>query len=173
MTRGRPYCRWVGDDAVAMAFHDEEWGRPPADDRAWFELLCLEVFQAGLSWRLVLRRRRSLGEALEGFDPARLAGWGPGQIDRALEAPGMIRNRRKVEAVVRNARAFVALVAEHGRFDRWVDRVLEGGEAAAAAAFRERFSFLGPTLVHSLLESAGRLPLRHDPGCHAAREGAA
>ncbi len=173
MTRGRPYCGWVGDDPVAMAFHDEEWGRPPGDDRAWFELLCLEVFQAGLSWRLVLHRRRALGEALEGFDPARLARWGPGEIERALEAPGMIRNRRKVEAVVRNARAFVALVREHGRFDRWLDRVLEGGEAAAVRAFRERFSFLGPTLVRSLLESAGRIPLRHDPGCHAAREGAA
>ncbi len=165
----RPYCAWVAGDPIAARFHDEEWGRPPADDRAWFELLCLEVFQAGLSWRLVLRRREALRRALEGFEPARLAQWGERDIARALAAPGVIRNRRKFEAVVRNARAFLEVCQEHGGFAGWVDgRMREGGVEEVVRAFRRRFSFLGPTLVRSLLESAGRLPVEHDPGCHAA-----
>lgn len=165
----RRYCRWVADDGLARRFHDEEWGRDPGDDRAWFELLCLEVFQAGLSWRLVLRRRAALREALAGFDPGVLAGWEEADLARALEAPGMIRNRRKLEAVVENARAFLEVLAEAGTFGAWVDGLLaRGGEDAVVREFRRRFRFLGPTLVRSLLESAGRLPLVHDPDCYAA-----
>ncbi len=168
----RPYCAWVGDEPVARAFHDREWGADPGTDRAWFELLCLEVFQAGLSWRLVLVRREALRRALAGFDPDVLARWTGADVDRALAAPGMIRNRKKIEAVVANARSFRQLVAAHGPFGAWVDRALAAGPDAVVRRFRERFSFLGPTLVHSLLESAGRLPVRHDPGCHAAPGGA-
>ncbi|GAB4252805.1 DNA-3-methyladenine glycosylase I [Deferrisoma sp.] len=168
----RRYCRWVADDELARRFHDEEWGRDPGTDRAWFELLCLEVFQAGLSWRLVLRRREALREVFAGFEPAVLAGWTGADIERALGAPGMIRNRRKLEAVVRNAGAFLGVLAEDGSFGAWVDGLLaEGGEDAVAREFRRRFRFLGPTLVRSLLESAGRLPLPHDPDCYAAGGG--
>ncbi len=166
----RAYCRWVADDELARRFHDEEWGRDPGDDRAWFELLCLEVFQAGLSWRLVLHRREALREALAGFEPAVLAGWTGADIERALGAPGVIRNRRKLEAVVENARAFLGVRAEAGAFGAWVDGLLaDGGEAAVVREFRRRFRFLGPTLVRSLLESAARLPVVHDPECYAAR----
>jgi len=163
------YCDWVGDDALARRFHDEEWGRDPGDDRAWFELLCLEVFQAGLSWRLVLHRREALRRALEGFEPEALVRWDADRIEEALAAPGMIRNRKKLEAVVFNARAFRQAAAEGPGFGVWVDRLIASeGEAGVVRAFRQRFRFLGPVLVRSLLESSGRLPLPHDPHCHAS-----
>ena len=102
-------CPWPGKDDLYLKYHDCEWGVPVRDDTTLFEVLILEGAQAGLSWILVLRRREALRAALEGFDPVRLASWGEEDLARALQAPGMIRNRLKVAAVRDNARALLAL----------------------------------------------------------------
>src|SRR5262245_11739254 len=99
-------CRWAGDDPLMIAYHDEEWGVPVEDDRKLFEFLLLEGAQAGLSWTTILHRREGYRRAFAGFDPARVARWGPAQIERALADAAIVRNRRKVESAVANARAF-------------------------------------------------------------------
>src|SRR5947207_4192480 len=100
-------CFWVGDDPLMIAYHDEEWGTPYHDDRKLFELLMLDVNQAGLSWSLIIRKREAFRRAFEGWDPERIAGYGEVDLERLLADPGIIRNRLKVAAAVRNARAFL------------------------------------------------------------------
>lgn len=98
-------CPWA-NTPLEIAYHDGEWGRPLHDEGALFELLELEGFQAGLSWSLILERRAALREAFAGFDPEKLAAWGEEDIQKALAAPGVIRNRSKVHCAVTNAKAF-------------------------------------------------------------------
>jgi DNA-3-methyladenine glycosylase I len=167
-------CPWAEGDPLYEAYHDGEWGTPQRDGRRLFELLVLEAFQAGLSWLLVLRRREALRAALEGFDPERLAAWGPDRIGEALEAPGMIRNRRKVEAAVLNARAVLGLAGRGIALPEFLWSFVGGrpqvhdfrvGEAlpcespASRAMSRalkgEGFSFVGPTLCYALMQAAG------------------
>ena len=113
-------CGWAGDDPLMIAYHDEEWGVPVHDDRRFFEFLILEGAQAGLSWSTVLRKRERYREVFAGFDPARVAKFGARDVARLLKDPGIIRNRLKVEGAIRNAKAFLAIQAEHGSFDAWV-----------------------------------------------------
>ena len=157
-----------------ILYHDTEWCRPCRDDRALFELLELEGFQAGLSWKLILERRAALRAAFADFEPAALAGWGEDEVEAALAAPGVIKNRSKARCAVTNARAFLAVAEEWGSFARylwhWVDGVpvdhrLERPEDMPAeddlsrrvsADLKKRgFRFVGPVIVYSYLQGAG------------------
>ena len=148
--------------------------RPCRDDKALFELLELEGFQAGLTWRLILERRQALNAAFAGFDPAVLANWGEAEIAAALAAPGVIKNRSKARCAVTNARAFLQVQEEWGSFAdylwHWVDGVpvdhrLERTEDMPAeddlsrrvsADLKKRgFRFVGPVIVYSYLQGAG------------------
>lgn len=100
-------CAWAEGDPLMIAYHDLEWGVPVHDDRLIFEFLTLEGMQAGLSWMTILRKRENFRAAFDGFDPARVADYGQAELDRLLSDPGVIRNRRKIEAVIQNARAFL------------------------------------------------------------------
>jgi DNA-3-methyladenine glycosylase I len=102
-------CPWVGTDPLLVAYHDEEWGVPVHGDRRLFEFMVLEGAQAGLSWMTILRRRDAYREAFAGFDPERVARFDRRKIDTLLGNGGIIRNRRKIEGVVQNARAYLAL----------------------------------------------------------------
>ena len=119
-------CPWCGSDPLYVAYHDEEWGRPIHDERRHFEFLLLETQQAGLSWRCVLGKREAYRRAFAGFDPEKVARFGPARIERLLADPGLIRNRRKLEAAARNARAFLATAEEFGSFDAYIWRFAEG-----------------------------------------------
>ncbi|HOX32067.1 MAG TPA: DNA-3-methyladenine glycosylase I [Spirochaetales bacterium] len=119
-------CPWCGSDPLYVAYHDEEWGRPIHDERRHFEFLLLETQQAGLSWRCVLGKREAYRRAFAGFDPEKVARFGPARIERLLADPGLIRNRRKLEAAARNARAFLATAEEFGSFDAYIWRFVEG-----------------------------------------------
>ena len=166
-------CPWARTERE-IAYHDNEWCRPCRDDRTLFELLELEGFQAGLSWRLVLERRAALNAAFAGFDPAALAGWGEAEIAAALDAPGVIKNRSKARCAVTNARAFLKVREEWGSFAaylwHWVDGVpvdhrLERPEdmpaqdglsrRVSADLKRRGFRFVGPVIVYSYLQAAG------------------
>ncbi len=174
-------------DPVYAAYHDDEWGRPVTDERALFELLCLESFQSGLSWRLVLGRRDALRAAFAGFGPDVLAAFGEGDVERILALPGVIRHRGKVEAVIANARATVSLRRSAGlpalvwSFHRteetrpapqhWNDVPATAPEAAALAAALRRngFRFVGPTTAYAFMQAVGVVN-DHLAGCPVRAE---
>ncbi|MCQ9370781.1 DNA-3-methyladenine glycosylase I [Corynebacterium sp. 35RC1] len=110
---GRARPKWAAEDALLRQYYDHEWGAEIRDEHGLFERLCLEGFQAGLSWKIVLTRREALREAFAGFSPDTLAQWGEQEVQSLMENPKILRNRRKIEAVLSNARATVAL-REHG-----------------------------------------------------------
>ena len=180
---GEPRCWWCGDDPTYMAYHDVDWGTPIHDDRALFELLSLEGFQAGLSWITILRKRPAFQTAFEGFVPEVVAGYGDDDIDRLLADAGIVRHRGKIEATIANARAVLDLhdagetldelvwsVAAPGA--RPVTRAEIPGFSPAATALskelkRRGFRFVGPTTVYAFLQSAGIVD-DHLEGCWRA-----
>src|SRR5690606_6714872 len=113
-------CSWCQGDPLYQAYHDQEWGVPLRDDLALFEFLTLECFQAGLSWITVLRKRENFREAFDRFDPKKIAGFGPDRIEALLQDPGIIRNRLKVHAAVSNAKAFLEVQGQFGRFSEYL-----------------------------------------------------
>jgi len=167
-------CPWAGSDPLYLDYHDRQWGVPVHDDRELFEMLLLEGAQAGLSWLTILRRREEYRRVFAGFDPHLLARWGERQIAKALADPGIVRNRLKVAAAVRNARAFVALAEERGSFDRYLWELAGGAprqnrrrqladlpaETAESRALsrdlRARgFTFVGPTICYAFMQAVG------------------
>lgn len=167
-------CPWCGSDPLYVAYHDTEWGVPQHDDRTLFEFLILEGAQAGLSWITILKKREHYRRAFHGFDPARIARYGDRDIGRLLEDPGIVRNRRKIEAAATNARAFLEVQAAHGSFDaylwNWVDgRPVQNAwrspaelpcETPLSAALsrdlsRRGFAFVGPVICYSLMQAVG------------------
>jgi DNA-3-methyladenine glycosylase I len=176
-------CGWGEADPLNLAYHDAEWGVPITDDRALFELLCLEGAQAGLAWVTILRKRDGYRRAFEGFDPAQLATWGEPEVERLLADAGIVRNRAKVRSVLANARSLLALADGAGSFashcwsfvdgrpiqNRWTAMSQVPAETDASRALsrdlRTRgFSFVGPTIVYAFMQSAG-LVNDHLVGC--------
>ena len=114
-----PYCDW-GLDPVNMKYHDEEWGVPLHDDRGQFEYLMMEVMQCGLSWGLMMKKREIFRACFDNFDYDRIAAYDESDIERILNTDGMIRSRRKVEAIIHNARLFQKIREENGSFSDWL-----------------------------------------------------
>src|SRR6201988_4785932 len=113
-------CAWVSmDNPLMVQYHDSEWGVPVHDDRKHFEFLVLEAAQAGLSWSIVLKKREGYRRAFSQFDPQRVARYSAARIDKLAAEPGIIRNRLKIAAAVKNARAFLAVQKEYGSFDAY------------------------------------------------------
>ena len=128
----RATCRGEVDELMA-SYHDNEWGKPVHDDRLLFEFLILEGFQAGLSWSTILNKRENFRRAFDGFVPERIAAYTPDDVARLMADPGIVRNRLKCEASIRNARAFLALQAPHGSFDAYIWSFV-GGKTLARPA---------------------------------------
>ncbi len=157
-----------------VEYHDREWGVPLHEDTRLFEFLILEGAQAGLSWSTILHKRDNYRRAFDGFDPKKVAGYGPREVNRLLSDPGIVRNRRKVEATITNARAFLEVQSEFGSFDRFLWSFVDGSpirndwaraapmpEAEAASKRlsldlqKRGFKFVGPTICYSLMEAVG------------------
>ena len=113
-------CPWSGNDELMIRYHDEEWGVPVHDDRKHFEFLVLEINQAGLSWKTVLRKRDHYRVVYEDFNPAKVAGYDDKKITQLLNDAGIIRNRRKIEASIHNARRLLEMKKEFGSFDSYI-----------------------------------------------------
>lgn len=174
--------RCFGDgDPLYERYHDEEWGFPTQDERALFELLTLEAFQAGLSWRLILGRREAFREAFSDFESDAIAQYGIDDVERLLSNKGIIRNRAKILATLENARAASALhsageslsglmrscvVARQDAPKTWADLQPTTPEAVTLARDLKRrgFHFLGPTTVYSLMQASGLVD-DHLAGC--------
>ena len=177
-------CAWVpGGDDLYAAYHDDEWGVPQRDDRALYELLTLEGAQAGLSWSTILRKREGYRRAFAGFDPAKVARFSPGRVEKLLQDPGIVRNRLKVESTVENARRVLEVQEEPGGFSGllwgFVDgEPLVGGwkslaelpaetplsKAMSKELKRRGFRFVGPTVCYAFMQAAG-LVNDHTVGC--------
>jgi DNA-3-methyladenine glycosylase I len=184
---GRARCAWVGDDLEYARYHDEEWGVPLHGDRALFEKMSLEGFQAGLSWITILRKRPRFREVFAGFEPQAVAAFGDGDIERLMSDAGIIRNRAKIEATISNARLVVTLEpgeldafmwsfapAAHRRPATFAEVPATTADAAAMSkALRKRgFRFVGPTTMYALMQSAGMVD-DHVDGCWRAGNHAA
>ena len=174
MNDDRPRCPWGTGDPLNLAYHDTEWGVPIHDDRHLFELLNLEGAQAGLSWITILRKRDGYRRAFDGWDPQRIASYGPDDEARLLADPGIVRNRAKVRAVIGNARAYLSMTGAPGDFDRYLWSFVDGSpilnrwtslgdipaETEASRSLsrdlkKRGFSFVGPTIVYAFMQSAG------------------
>ena len=179
---GLARCVWVGDDAEYRRYHDEEWGVALHGDRALFEKMSLEGFQAGLSWITVLRKRPRFREVFAGFDPVAVAAFDERDVERLMTDAGIIRNRAKIEATISNARLLLDL--EPGELDGllWSFAPAQSSSPAALAdirpvtaesvamstALRGRgFRFVGPTTMYALMQSAGMVD-DHVKGCWRA-----
>lgn len=120
-------CQWSTSDPLYIQYHDQEWGVPVHNDRLLFEFLILEGAQAGLSWLTILRKRENYRQAFSDFDPQQVAGYDEKKVAELLDNPGIIRNRRKIELAITNARAFLAIQEEFGSFDHYIWQFV-GGE---------------------------------------------
>ena len=165
-------CRWA-DPASELytAYHDQEWGVPEHDDRKLFEMLILEGFQAGLSWITILKKREAFRRAFDRFDPAVVAGYGAEKLETLMSDPGIVRNRRKIEAAVTNAAVFLEIQKEFGSFDRYLwgftggeiilntdDQVRASSELSdriSADLKRRGMKFVGTVIIYSFLQAVG------------------
>lgn len=162
---------WAAADPLLRAYYDTEWGLPVRDERGLYERICLEGFQAGLSWATILRKRPAFRAAFAGFDPDAVAGWGPDDVERLLGDAGIVRHRGKIEAAVGNARATVGLRAEGGlpalvwsfrpertpcpRTPAEVPTRSPESEALSRVLRARGFRFVGPTTMYALMEAVG------------------
>ncbi|HEX2026836.1 MAG TPA: DNA-3-methyladenine glycosylase I [Nitriliruptorales bacterium] len=178
-------CWWCGDDALYVAYHDHEWGRPVHDDRRLFEKLCLEGFQAGLSWLTILRKRPAFRAAFEDFDIEAVAGFDDTRVERLVADPTIVRHRGKISSAINNARRSLEVIDEFGTLDAFVWRSQPPGEerpdtirratlerlGAPPAAHRlarelrrRGFTFVGAITVYAFMEAMG-LVNDHLEGC--------
>jgi DNA-3-methyladenine glycosylase I len=181
---GRLRCPWAAGTADYQAYHDDEWGRPVADDVRLYEKLCLEGFQSGLSWLTILRKREGFRQAFAGFEPEKVAAFDDADVTRLLGDAGVIRHRGKIEATIANARATLAVQAERGSLANLVwefepgrrgraapvrlgDLAPQTAESAALSKALRRygFRFVGPTTAYAAMQSLG-LVNDHLKGCH-------
>lgn len=159
------YCDVAPGHEWHGPYHDREYGFPLASDAELFERLMLEINQAGLSWLTVLKKREAFRKAYHDFDPARVARYGPRDVARLLQDPGIIRNRLKIEAAIGNARTVLALAAEHGSFKAWLDARHPRSKEEWVQLFKKTFKFTGGEIVGEFLLSTGYLPGAHRENC--------
>ena len=170
MTDDRLRCGWATGDPLNLAYHDTEWGVPQRDGRTLFEFLILEGAQAGLSWSTILRKREGYERCFAGFDPERVAAFGPDDIERCLADPGIVRNRAKVTSAVGNAQAWLELDDPVAFLWDFVDGVpvqnhwtrldelpatTAASDAMSKALKRRGFRFVGPTICYALMQACG------------------
>ena len=181
---GRHRCPWAGLDPIYVAYHDEEWGVPEYDDRALFEKLILDGFQAGLSWITILRKRDNFRSAFSDFDPEKIARYTPKKVERLMQDAGIIRNRAKIEGTVKSARLWLDIQEKgpgfsHLLWDRIDGRPVQNKfkttrqvpaatdlSLAISKDLAERgFKFVGPTIVYAFMQAVGMVN-DHLVTCH-------
>ncbi len=183
-------CFGGPEDPLMMRYHDEEWGVPVHDDRALFESLVLDGFQAGLSWKTILKKRQNFRRAFDGFMPEKVAAYDQADRERLLADAGIVRNRLKIEAAVGNAQRFLEVQKEFGSFDQFIWGFTGGrtlrrpgieawsdvppktpeAEAMSKELNRRGFRFVGPTICYAFMEAVGMVN-DHLPWCFRAPKG--
>ncbi len=167
-------CEWAGSDPLYIDYHDKEWGRPLHNETRLFEMLILEGMQAGLSWITILKKREAFRAAFDGFDPARVARYGPEKITELLANPGIIRNRLKIAAAVGNAQLFLQVQQQYGSFDAFIWEYVDNApitnrwnkisDMPASTPLSDKiskdlkkmgFKFVGSTIIYAYMQSIG------------------
>ena len=172
---GLQRCPWPGkDDAVYIAYHDEEWGVPEYDDRALYEKLMLDGFQAGLSWITILRKRDNFRAAFDGFNPEKIARYSPKKVERLMRDAGIVRNRLKIQGAVSSARAYLDVMEKGGGFSKLLWDFVDGkpkvnnfrttkqvpaetplSRQISKELLSRGFKFVGPTIVYAFMQATG------------------
>jgi len=171
---GKRRCPWPGQDLFYVAYHDDEWGVPERNDRALYEKLVLDGFQAGLSWITILRKRENFRKAFDGFEPAKIARYTPKKIERLMQDAGIVRNRMKIEGAVSSARAWLDVMEKGPGFSALLWGFLDGApkinrfrtvkqvpaETPVSKAMSKElagrgFKFVGPTIVYAFMQATG------------------
>ena len=167
-------CEWSGNNPLYIAYHDEEWGVPAHDDRHLFEMLLLEGAQAGLSWLTILKKRENCRKAFHSFDPEKVAAYSERDVQRLLSDSGIVRNRLKIEAAIKNARGIRKIQEEYGTLAVFLWRYVDGtprqnnwksmaelptrtpqSDAMSKDLKRRGFNFVGPTICYSFMQAIG------------------
>lgn len=185
---GKCRCPWCGSDELYMRYHDTDWGVPEYDSRALFEKLILDGFQAGLSWITILRKRETMREEFDGFEPEKIARWTSKRIDKAMKNPGVIRSPVKIAATIKNAQIYLDM-AEKGedfsdyvwgfvgdkpvvnRLEHWekVQAKTPLSEQIAKDMKRRGFKFCGPVIVYAVMQAMGMVN-DHEVRCPRHKE---
>jgi DNA-3-methyladenine glycosylase I len=185
-------CSWPGEDPLYVAYHDDEWGVPEFDDRALYEKLILDGFQAGLSWITILRKRENFRRAFDGFAPEKVARYGERQIGRLLKDEGIVRSRAKIEATIKGAKLWLEIQEkEPGGFSEFIWKHVDGkpkinryksikevpaktemSEGLAKELKQRGFNFCGPVIVYAFAQAVGMVN-DHVVTCHRHKECAA
>ena len=171
---GKHRCPWPGQDPFYVAYHDDEWGVPERDDRALYEKLVLDGFQAGLSWITILRKRENFRKAFDGFEPQKIARYTPKKIERLMQDAGIVRNRMKIEGAVASARAWLDIMEKGPGFSPLLWGFLDGApkvnrfrsvkqvpaetpisKAMSKELSARGFKFVGPTIVYAFMQATG------------------
>jgi len=181
---GLKRCAWHKQDPLYVAYHDEEWGVPEYDDRALYEKLILDGFQAGLSWITILRKRENFRRAFDGFEPEKIARYTPRKVEKLMQDAGIVRNRMKIEGTVLSARAYLEAMDKGPGFSRLLWNFLDGkpkvnrfrstsqvpAETAVSRQMSKElasrgFKFVGPTIVYAFMQATGMVN-DHIVTCH-------
>jgi DNA-3-methyladenine glycosylase I len=167
-------CPWALSSQQYIDYHDKEWGLPAHDDRKLFEMLILEGVQAGLSWSLILKKRAGYLQAFDGFDAQKIAQYDDRKVQELLANPEIVRNRLKIQAAIRNARAFLVLQSQYGSFDAFLWQFVDGqprqnawqtlqdipastreSDAMSKELKRQGFTFVGTTICYAFMQAVG------------------
>ena len=167
-------CLWPNNDELMIEYHDKEWGKPCHDDKLHFEYIILDTFQAGLAWRTILHKRENFRRAFSGFNPKAIAKYGKKKLKSLMKDKGIIRNRLKIEAAVKNARAFLEVQKEFGSFDKYIWQFTahktinnknkrlsnirsksQESEAMSRDLKKRGFAFVGSTICYAYMQGAG------------------
>ena len=179
-----PRCTWPGTDPLYVAYHDEEWGVPEYDDRALYEKLVLDGFQAGLAWITILRKRENFRKAFDGFEPEKIARYTPKKVERLMQDAGIVRNRAKIEGAIRSARGWLDIMEKGPGFSELLWDYVDGkpkannfrtsGQIPADTPLSRTiskelagrgFKFVGPTIVYAFMQAVGMVN-DHLVSCH-------
>jgi len=183
-----PRCPWPGEDPIYVAYHDDEWGVPEYDDRALYEKLVLDGFQAGLSWITVLRKRDNFRKAFDDFQPAKIARYTPKRVEKLMQDAGIVRNRQKIDGAVLSARAWLDVMEKGPGFSKLLWDYVDGKPrvnrprtirqipaqtdtslASSKDLAARGFKFCGPTIVYAFMQAVGMVN-DHLVTCHCHPE---
>ncbi|MDX2163920.1 MAG: DNA-3-methyladenine glycosylase I, partial [Gammaproteobacteria bacterium] len=172
--KSKPRCAWVTDDPLYIEYHDKEWGRPIYDDRLLFEFLILEGAQAGLNWLTVLKKRENYRKAFDNFNAAKIAQYKSTEINKLLKNPGIIRNKLKINSAIKNAKGFLEIKSEYGKFadylwgfvnhkpiiNKWkahkdISATTEISDKLSKDLKKRGFNFVGSTICYAYMQAVG------------------
>ena len=176
-------CFWVNEDnPLYVKYHDEEWGTPVYDDNKLFEMLLLESFQAGLSWECILNKREAFKEAFDNFNYKKISNYDDKKIEELMQNKGIIRNRRKITAAIKNAHIFMSIQKEYNTFSKYLWHFTEEkiiyeynkttsslSDEISKDLYKRGMRFVGSTIIYSYLQAIGIIN-SHEPGCFCYRK---